>query len=355
MPSRRPRTLLPALLFLVAAVSVGLPACGSTATGVQSANPSSVASEVRLGYFPNVTHAPVLVGLEEGTFKQHLGDTKLTPITFNAGPEATEALFANALDITYIGPNPAINAFAQSNGEAVRIVSGSTSGGAFFVVQPEINSAADLKGKKVASPQLGGTQDVALRVWLKEQGIDTTTTGGGEVSVTPLANADSLAAFKDGQIAGAWVPEPWASRLVAEAGGKVLVNEAELWPNGRYVTTHLLVRSEFLNNYPGTVKAIIQGHLDALKFIASDPAKAQTDTNDQIESLTQKRLPDSVIASAWKNLRFTADPIASSLKKSANDAESVGLLRPINLKGIYSLNILNELLAAQSKDRVTGL
>ena len=362
---KRPAILMTTLVGSALLLALTLGACSessaekdSTGSSSSSSSPSgagATATEVRLGYFPNVTHAPALVGLAEDTFKEQLGDTKLVASAFNAGPEATEALFAEALDITYIGPNPSINAFAQSNGEAVRIVSGSTSGGVSFVVQPEISSPNDLKGKKVASPQLGGTQDVALRVWLKDQGLETTTSGGGDVSITPLANADTLTAFRDGQIAGAWVPEPWASRLIAEAGGKVLVNEADLWPDGRYVTTQVLVRTEFLDKYPGTVRAILQGHLDALALIESDPAKAQADTNDQIEAVTQKRLPESVIASAWKNLTFTADPIATSLKKSAEDAESVDLLDEVNLKGIYSLELLNSLLTSENKTGVDGL
>lgn len=326
----------------------------TTATD-QGATDGATADVVRLGYFPNVTHAPALVGVAEGTFADHLGDTKLETSTFNAGPEATEALFADALDITYIGPNPAINAFQKSDGEAIRIIGGATSGGAFLVVDPDIDSAEDLKGKKVASPQLGGTQDVALRVWLKDQGLSTDTAGGGDVSIVPQENADTLTAFKAGDIAGAWVPEPWATRLIQEGGGKVLVDEATLWPEGRYVTTHLIVRTEFLDQYPGTVKAVLEGHLDALDVIASDPAKAEQDTNDQIEAITQKRLPDEVIASAWKNLTFTADPIASSLEESAKHAEEVDLLEPVDLTGIYDLEILNRLLEEAGEQPVKGL
>jgi NitT/TauT family transport system substrate-binding protein len=348
----------------VFAALVVLAACGGDATeasGAGDAAPAgggasdATAEVVRLGFFPNVTHAPALVGVAEGTFAERLGDTELETSPFNAGPEAVEALFADALDITYIGPNPAINAFAQSDGEAVRIVSGSTSGGAFFIVKPEITSAEDLKGQTVASPQLGGTQDVALRTWLQDEGLSTDTSGGGDVSIVPQANADTLNAFRNGDIAGAWVPEPWATRLVQEGGGKVLVDEADLWPDGRYVTTHIIVRTEFLEQYPGTVKAILQGHLDALAAIEADPATARTDTNDQIESLTQKRLPEEVITASWANLEFTPDPIASSLATSAEDAEAVGLLEPVDLDGIYDLDLLNGLLGDDGTEEVVGL
>lgn len=316
---------------------------------------TATADEVRLGFFPNVTHAPALVGVEEGFFEDKLGDTKLTTSTFNAGPEVIEAMFADALDVSYIGPNPAINAFAQSNGEAIRIVSGSTSGGAFLVTKPEITSADDLKGEKVATPQLGNTQDVALRTWLKDEGLTTDTSGGGDVSIVPQANADTLTAFQNGDIAGAWVPEPWATRLIKEGGGKVLVDEATLWPEGKYVTTHLIVRTPFLDQYPGTVKAILEGHLEALKFIESDPEQSQKDTNAQIEALTDKPLPEDVLADSWKNLTFTYDPIATSLKKSAEDAQEVGLLDPVDLKGIYNLSILNSLLEESGQPKVEGL
>jgi NitT/TauT family transport system substrate-binding protein len=327
----------------------------TAADGSSTTIGTATADEVRLGFFPNVTHAPALVGVEEGFFEGKLGDTKLTTSTFNAGPEVIEAIFADALDISYIGPNPAINAFAQSNGEAIRIVSGSTSGGAFLVTKPEITSAEDLKGEKVATPQLGNTQDVALRTWLKDEGLSTDTSGGGDVSIVPQANADTLTAFQNGDIAGAWVPEPWATRLIKEGGGKVLVDEATLWPEGKYVTTHLIVRTPFLEQYPGTVKAILEGHLEALEFIQSDPEQAQKDTNAQIEALTDKPLPEDVLADSWKNLTFTYDPIASSLKKSAEDAQEVGLLDPVDLKGIYDLSILNALLEESGQSKVEGL
>jgi NitT/TauT family transport system substrate-binding protein len=313
------------------------------------------ADTVRLGYFANVTHAPAIVGVEEGLFQQELGDTKLETSTFNAGPEAVEALFADALDITFIGPNPAVNAFAQSDGEAIRIVSGSTSGGAFLVVNQDIGTPADLAGKTLATPQLGNTQDVALRAWLKEEGYSTDTAGGGDVSVKPQANADTLSAFQAGDIDGAWVPEPWATRLIQEGDGKVLVEEADLWPNGQFVTTHVIVRTKFLEQYPGTVKAILEGELAALDFITANPTEAKTVTNAGIERITDKPLPQQVIDASWENLEFTADPIASSLAKSAEDAVEAGLLDPVELDGIYDLAILNELLVAAAEPEVEGL
>jgi NitT/TauT family transport system substrate-binding protein len=362
---RLPLRRFVAPLLAVVVLVLGLGACSSDSETSTGGSPTTdadggttgdaTADTVRLGYFANVTHAPAIVGVEEGLFAQKLGDTQLETSTFNAGPEAVEALFADALDITFIGPNPAINAFAQSDGEAIRIVSGSTSGGAFLVVNQDINAPEDLAGKTLATPQLGNTQDVALRAWLKEEGYETDTAGGGDVSIKPQANADTLTAFQSGDIDGAWVPEPWATRLIQEGNGKVLVDEADLWPNGQFVTTHVIVRTKFLEQYPGTVKAILDGELAALDFIATNAAEAKTVTNAGIERITGKPLPQQVIDASWDNLEFTADPIASSLVKSAEDAVEAGLLDPVELDGIYDLAILNEQLVAASKPEVQGL
>jgi NitT/TauT family transport system substrate-binding protein len=359
--SPRPRRPLVAALLSVFLV-VGLVACSSESETSTSGSPTAggttgdaTAGTVRLGYFANVTHAPAIVGVEEGLFQKELGDTELETSTFNAGPEAVEALFADALDIAFIGPNPAINAFSQSDGQAIRIVAGSTSGGASLVVNQDIDTPDDLAGTTLATPQLGNTQDVALRAWLKEQGYSTDTAGGGDVSIKPQANADTLAAFQAGDIDGAWVPEPWAARLIQEGDGKVLVDEADLWPNGQFVTTHVVVRTKFLEQYPGTVKAILDGELAALDVIATNPTEAKAVTNAGIERITDKPLPQPVIDASWENLEFTADPIAPSLVESAEDAVEAGLLEPVELEGIYDLAILDELLVEAGKPEVAGL
>jgi NitT/TauT family transport system substrate-binding protein len=359
-PRRWPTTGILVVLF---ALLLGVAACGDddgdastagTSAGGSGGEPAT-ADAVRLGYFPNVTHAPAIVGVEEGFFEDRLGDTELELSTYNAGGQVIEAMFAEALDVSFIGPNPAINGFARSNGEAIRIVSGATSGGAFLVVKPEITSPDDLAGKRIASPALGNTQDVALRAWLADEGYETDTTGGGEVSIIPQENPDTLTTFIDGSIDGAWVPEPWATRLIQEGGAEVLVDERDLWPDGQFVTTHLIVRTKFLEQYPGTVKAIIEGELDALDFIESNPDEAKTVTNDGIERLTTARIPDEVIDASWESLEFTSDPIASSLAKSAQDATDAGLLEPVDLDGIYDLTLVNELLVAANEPEVDGL
>ena len=330
--------------------------------GVPAANAApkeKVATKVRIGFFANVTHAPALVGQDQKFFEKYLNKDKTAAefIAFNAGPTAIEAMKAGALDVTYIGPNPAINGFAGTRGTLLKIVSGSTSGGAELVVKPNINSVSDLKGKKIASPQLGNTQDVALRAWLKEQGLSTSITGGGDVTVIPTENAQTLALFQKGDLDGAWLPEPWSTRLVTEAGAKVLLNEKTLWKKGQFVTTHIIVNSEFLKKYPGTVRSILNGHLDALNYIAKDSTKSKDAVQRQIERVTGKRLPDTVLDRAWTNLTFTADPISQSLRKSADDAVDVGLLTNLGsrgLSGIYDLRILNSLLTSKKAKKVSS-
>ena len=292
------------------------------ACGGGSSEPS-----LRLGYFPNITHAAALVGVSDGIFARQLGATKLETFTFNAGPAAIEALLSGSLDASYVGPNPAINAFVKSRGEAVRIIAGATSGGAFLVVRPEISSAADLRGQAVASPQLGGTQDVALRSWLATQGLKTDTSGGGDVSVVPQENAQTLERFRDGKLAGAWVPEPWASRLVLEGGGKVLVDERDLWPSKQYTTTVLLVRKDFLDQHPDRVAALLRGHVEATEWLNNNAGPARSKVNAAIEQLTGKPIGQAIMDRAFPSLSFTTDPQMASLAKSAADAEALGLLK----------------------------
>jgi NitT/TauT family transport system substrate-binding protein len=332
------------------------PTASSTGTAGAEATPTTASTEpvtLRLGMFPNVTHATGLSGVEQGIFTEHLGsNVTLETQAFNAGPLAVEALFAGAIDATYIGPNPAINAFAKSDGEAIRIISGATSGGAFFVVKPGIKSAQDLKGRKIATPQLGNTQDVALRAWLKEEGLSADTTGGGDVSIVPQENAQTLETFKAGTIDGAWVPEPWATRLIQEGGAEVLVDERDLWPEGRYVTTHLIVATSFLEDHPDVVRQLLEGQVVANGWVNENPTEAQAAVNSQIEKLTGKRMNDAVLAAAWENLTFTDDPVAASLRASAENATAVGLLDEVDLEGIYDLTLLNEVLADAGEPQV---
>jgi len=327
-------------------------ACGG---GASATNGGKEKVTLRIGYFPNVTHASAIVGVEQGLWVDSLGDNvDLRPTTFNDGTEAIEALFSGAIDASFIGPNPAITGFAQSNGEALRIVSGATSGGAFLIVTPEINAAADLRGKKISSPSLGNTQDVALRAWLAEQGLETNPEGGGDVSIVPQENAQILETFAAGTIDGAWVPEPWATRMREEAGGTVLVDEADLWPDGRFVTTHIIVAKGFLEEHPDVIKTLLEGHVAATDFVQDNPEEAQRIVNHAIGQITGASLDPDTIAAAWETLEFTVDPIADSLRGTAEDAVSVGLLEPVDLNGIYDLSLLNEVLAELGREQVQG-
>jgi NitT/TauT family transport system substrate-binding protein len=324
--------------------TLGMSACGGSTQASDA-----VPSVVRLGYFPNLTHATAIVADKEGFFAKHLGATKLTVSTFNAGPTAIEALKSGAIDATYVGPGPATNAFINSGGQALTIVAGAASGGASLVVDPSIKSAADLRGKKVSTPQLGNTQDIALRYWLKKNGLATDLQGGGDVSVLPQANAQIIDAFKQKQIAGAWVPEPYATQLV-QAGGKVLVDERDLWPGKKFAITVLAVRTDFLKAHPQTVTALLSGDLDATDFITKDPAKAQKDVAELIAKVSGKAPKPAVTAAAWKQLTFTVDPVAASMLVGAQHAYQVGVLtKQPQLNGLVDLTLLNQLLRQRGK------
>ena len=359
--ARRRRPGLVPLLTVLALIGVMTAACGSSSSASGSSVdparlPTTDPVTVRLGYFPNITHAPALVGVQEDLFTRELeplGAT-LETSTFNAGPEATEAILSGALDITYIGPSPAANAYQKSGGEAVRVVAGSTSGGAALVVKPEITSAADLRGTTVSSPQLGNTQDVALRSWLSDQGLSTDTTGGGDVSIKPQANGDTLTAFQDGEIAGAWVPTPWDTRLVQEGGGKVLVDEASLWPGGDFSTTVVLVRTAFLEQHPAAVAAVLRAHLAAIAAIEADPAGAQAAANAEIEAITGKPLKENLVAASFAELRFTPDPLAATVTQSADDAVAAGVAEAYDLSGLFRLELLDAALTAEGQPAVSA-
>lgn len=334
---------------LVVAVMAVVTACtGAPAT--ETTGRSQVA--LRLGYFPNLTHATAIVGIDKGIFARALdGTATLETRTFNAGPAAIESLFSGAVDATYIGPGPTTNAFVRSQGKAVRVIAGATAGGAALVVKPSIRDAAALRGKRIATPQLGNTQDIALRYWLRQQGLRTDTSGGGEVNVVPQENSQTVQTFATGDIDGAWVPEPYVSRLVRD-GGKVLVDERTLWPGRRFVTTNLLVRTAFLEEHPDAVAALLRGHVEATDVVNRDPAGAQRTVAESIGRLTGKPLPADLVAAAWKPLTFTNDPIASSLLEGAKHAQAVGLLGDANLDGLYDLGPLNRVLAAKGEATV---
>ncbi|GAA4895679.1 aliphatic sulfonate ABC transporter substrate-binding protein [Streptomyces coeruleoprunus] len=308
------------------------------------------ADSVRLGYFPNLTHATALVGDQEGFFQKELGGTQLKVSTFNAGPSEIEALNAGSVDIGFIGPSPAINGYIKSGGKNLRIIAGSASGGVKLVVNPEkIKTLADVKGKRIATPQHGNTQDVAFLNWIARQGwkVDAES-GKGDVSVVRTENKIAPDAYKSGSVDGAWVPEPTASKLVSE-GAKVLLDEASLWPDKKFVITNVIVSQTFLKDHPDVVEAVLRGSLKTNAWINANPGKAKASANERLRQLTGKALPAKVIDPAWPSIAFTDDPLAATLRAQADHAVKAGLLEKPDLTGIYDLRPLNKVLKAAGR------
>ena len=343
IPSARLLLILWTCTFL-GACSIGAPSNGAGSEPV-----------VRLAYFPNITHSQALIGLARGDFQQALGPAvRIEATAFNAGPSVIEALFAEQIDLAYIGPNPAINGYVQSDGRALRVLAGATSGGAAFVVRAEadIRTPADLHGKRLATPQLGNTQDVALRAYLVANGLETVE-HGGDVEVVPTANPQILDLFLLGQIDGAWVPEPWASRLIVEANGELFLDERDLWPAGDFVTANIIVRTGFLQDHPDLVRSFLAAHVAVTQWMMEHSDEAQAIVNAEIERLTGRGLGDEVIAMAWSRLRPTWDPLSDSLRASAHAAFEAGFLsEEPDLTHIYDLALLNDVLDAGGLPRV---
>jgi len=304
---------------------------------------------VRVGAFPNITHPQAMVGKNEGWFEKALGSgIKIDWKSFNAGPSAIEALFAGALDITYIGPNPAITGYVRSNGEALRVVAGATSGGAALVVRNDsgIQKPEDFHGKRVASPQMGNTQDVALRAWLKAHGMKSADKGG-DVMVMPMANPDQLTLFQKKELDAAWAPEPWATRLIKEGNGRLFLDERDLWPKGQFVTAHIIVSTKFLHEHPDVVKNFIRAHVELTDWINGHLPEAKRKLNDQIQKETGKALSPALLDEAFGRLQVTYDPLRSSLLNSAHSAFEAGFLGKTmpDLSNLYDLSLLNQVLA----------
>jgi NitT/TauT family transport system substrate-binding protein len=344
-------------LAAVAAVGVAALAAGCASSSASSGSGDSTAKVVlRLGFQENITHAPALIGVKDGFFTKSLGKNvtlKLYP--FTSGTLEATALLAGQLDAAYVGPNPAIKAWSTSGGKLISVISGAASGGAELVVKKGITTAAQLKGKQLATPSLGNTQDVALRYWLKNHGLTTTSTGGGDVPITPIApNSDAVLAFESGKIAGGWEPAPYDAEMVAD-GGHVLVNEASLWPQGQFVTTEIVATQSFISAHPTVVSDLLKAQIEANSYIASNKSAAETAANSELASLTGKALKPAILAAAFDQVTFTNDPIASSLITDAAHAQAVGLLSPVkNLSGIYDLGPLNKLLKADGQSQVSS-
>ncbi|MFF4714288.1 aliphatic sulfonate ABC transporter substrate-binding protein [Streptomyces eurythermus] len=361
MPAISSSPLRRGIAAIAALPLLTLAACGygseakddGTAKIAAGAEKTDGLDSVKIGYFGNLTHATALVGVQKGFFQKELGATTVKPAIFNAGPSEIEALNSGSIDIGWIGPSPAINGYTKSNGKSLKIIGGSASGGVKLVVNPaKIKSLKDVEGKKIATPQLGNTQDVAFLNWAADQGwkVDPQS-GKGDVTVVRTDNKITPDAYKSGSIDGAWVPEPTASKLVAE-GAKVLLDESTLWPDKKFVITNIIVRQSFLKDHPKAVEAVLKAAVEANKWINAHPDEAKAAANQRLEADTGKALPAKILDPAWKSIQFTDDPLAATLDTEAEHAVKAGLLEKPDLKGIYDLTILNKVLKAEGRPAV---
>ncbi|MFG3404885.1 aliphatic sulfonate ABC transporter substrate-binding protein [Streptomyces sp. NPDC048142] len=362
MPAPRPTVrrglvavaALPLLALAATACGYGSQAEDGAGRPKVSATGKKLSSDtVRIGYFPNLTHATALVGIREGTIQKELGGTQVESTAFNAGPSEIEALNAGSIDIGFIGPSPAVNGYARSQGEGLRIISGSASGGVKLVVNPDrITTLDDLKGKRIATPQLGNTQDVAFLDWISEKGwkVDAQS-GKGDVSVVRSDNKVTPGAYTSGDVDGAWVAEPTASQLVAE-GAEVLLDERDLWPDRKFVITNIVVSQKFLAEHPDVVEAVLKGSVATNKWINANPEKAKASANKALEALSGKPLPKEILDPAWESIEVTDDPLADTLRTQAGHSVRSGLLKEPDLRGIYDLGPLNKILKAEGRPEV---
>jgi NitT/TauT family transport system substrate-binding protein len=349
----------PKIKFAIAGVIIASVIAVSLTTNSDSLfslnNTTTRADVVRIGYFPNINHAQAVIGLGNGDFQKALGNVKVEPQIFNAGPSAIEALFANQIDVTYTGPNPTINGYIKSDGDVLRIISGAASGGAVFVIRNDagINSVDDFSGKKFSSPQLGNTQDVALRTYLLKNGYKTTE-NGGNVEVIPAKNADILTLMLKKEIDGAWVPEPWGAKLVKEANSRIFVDERDLWPQSKFVTAHIIVSTKYLQNHPDVIKKLLVAHVDQTQWINQNKEEFFKVFNAELKKIIGKTIPEDEFQEAFSRMEITYDPVKESLFKSASDAFDIGFLgntRP-DISKIYDLKLLNEVLEEKGLEQI---
>ncbi len=332
-----------ALLAALTAAATALRANGTLETWEQAGVETSEAAELRLGYFGNVTHAPALVGVDRGLFADALGDTELTSQVFNAGPTAVEAMNAGSVDAAFIGPNPAINSFVQSDGKSLAVVAGAASGGAQFVVTDDVAGEDDLAGRTFATPDFGGTQDVALRTWLAEHGYEVDGEGERSVAITPMPNGQALQTFQQGRIDGAWVPQPWATVLLQEPGAEVLVDERDLWEGGRYPTTVLVVRRDYLEQHPETVQKLVDGLASSVEWLREhedDPATVAGVLNRGFEQARTQTMPETTITEALQSVEWTTDPMVETYPRLLAHAVAAGATQDASLEGLVDTRFL---------------
>jgi NitT/TauT family transport system substrate-binding protein len=339
-------------LALLAALTVAatvLRANGTLSAWEYAAVETSDAAELRLGYFGNLTHGPALVGMENDYFAEELGDTGLATQVFNSGPTAVEAMNAGSIDAAFVGPNPAINSFVRSQGRSLAVVAGAASGGAQFVVRPGVAGPEDLAGHTVASPEFGGTQDVALRTWLTEQGYEVDGDGERAVAITPMANGQTISMLRQGRVDGAWLPQPWATRAVQD-GARVLVDERDLWADGRYPTTVLVVRKDYLERHPETVEKLVRGlqrSVDWLHEHEEEPRLLASTLNRGLERAQTETLPEETVEGALASIEWTTDPLADTYAALLADGVTAGTTDEAPLDGLVDTTALDRVRPAE--------
>lgn len=305
-------------LFLLLTAALLLTGCGR----------EDVRRDIRIGCFPNVTHVQALVARNmsrhgEGWFERYLPEgTPITWLTYNAGPTAMEALFGKTADLTYVGPSPAINAYAVSEGREVRLLAGAVNGGAALLVSPtvSVSKAAEFRGRCIATPQLGNTQDVSCRAWLRSHGLNTTIEGGGDCRIAPTPNAMQAQLMKQGNIQAAWTVEPWVSTLEKSVGAHIFFEEPQV------VTTVLAARVAWLKQHPELASALLRAHQELTQWILDHPAEAQARVTEELGELTQTRIDPALISAAWQRLTLTDALDREQLEEFVLDAQKAGLL-----------------------------
>jgi sulfonate transport system substrate-binding protein len=355
-------TLATVIIIAIAIAPLHVPAFAQNASTTNSSigSGSNPVKTLRIGYYPNINHAQAVIGFGNGDFQKALGNNiKVQTFIFNAGPSAIEALLAKKIDVTYVGSNPPVNGYVVSDGKDLKIIAGAASGGASFVVRNDagINSPKDFAGKKFASPQLGNTQDIALRSYLQKNGFKTTDQGGN-VAVVPIANPDIVTLFLKKELDGAWVPEPWASRLVKEANGRIFLDERSIWPGGKFVTANIAASTDYLKNNPDVVGKLLAAHINETVWINNHKDDAIKAFNVELKKLTGKAIAEDELIQAFSRIDFTYDPLKLSLFQSANNAYDLGFLakgKPHpDLSGIFDLTLLDQVLKSKALTPIEG-